>query len=64
MIQALGVGKDLDFPTFPTLGNMGSVSLPVSFAIGAKKRAIKSGDKIALLGFGSGINTIFAGVQW
>lgn len=64
MIKALKVSQDLDFPTFQFLGNMGSASLPISFAMGVEKRNVQSGDSIALLGFGSGINCLFAALQW
>lgn len=64
MIKALKVSADLDFPTFSFLGNMGSASLPISFAMGIEKRKVADGDHIALLGFGSGINCLFAAVKW
>ena len=64
VIKALGLTDDKDYSTFPFLGNMGSVSLPITFQMGIEKRNIQSGDKIALMGFGSGINCLFAGVTW
>ena len=53
-----------DFPTLEFLGNVGSVSLPITFALGNDKNIIAKHDKIALLGIGSGINCIMMGVQW
>ncbi len=64
MIKVLGADFKSDFPTFETLGNMGSVSLPITFAKGVEARSPKPGDHIALVGFGSGVNSIFSGVQW
>ena len=64
IIKALQLGENKDYSTFPFLGNMGSVSLPITFQMGIEKRNIKAGDKVVLMGFGSGINCLFAGVQW
>ncbi|MDF9833040.1 3-oxoacyl-[acyl-carrier-protein] synthase III [Ereboglobus sp. PH5-5] len=60
------VGLDLakDFSTFETLGNMGSASLPVTLALAAENSAVKPGDRVALLGIGSGLNCLMLGVEW
>ncbi len=60
------VGLDLarDFSTFETLGNVGSVSLPATLAAAVEAGAVKSGDKVALLGIGSGINCMMLAVEW
>jgi acyl-CoA:acyl-CoA alkyltransferase len=60
------VGLDLakDFSTFETLGNTGSAALPTALALAADQGAIKSGDQVALLGIGSGINSLMLAVQW
>lgn len=60
------VGLDLakDFSTFETLGNTGSAALPTALALAADKGTVKSGDKIALLGIGSGINSLMLAVEW
>ena len=64
MIKALGVPSDKDYFTFDKLGNMGSCALPITFAMGIEKRAIKKNDHVVLMGFGSGINCLFFGVTW
>ena len=64
MMKALGVDHTKDYPTFEFLGNMGSVSLPATFAMGVEKRQIQAKDNIILMGFGSGINSLFFLVQW
>jgi 3-oxoacyl-[acyl-carrier-protein] synthase-3 len=33
-------------------------------ALAATQGAIKAGDKVALLGIGSGINSLMLGVEW
>lgn len=60
------VGLDLakDFSTFETLGNTGSAALPTALALAADQGALKSGQKAALLGIGSGINSLMLAVEW
>lgn len=62
--QALGLDMNKDFSTFETLGNVGSVSLPITLAIAADQGVVSRGDNIAMLGIGSGINSIMLGVEW
>jgi 3-oxoacyl-[acyl-carrier-protein] synthase III len=60
------VGLDLarDFSTFETLGNTGSAALPTALALAVEQGAVKAGDKVALLGIGSGINSLMLAVEW
>lgn len=60
------VGLDLakDFSTFETLGNTGSAALPTALALAVDQGNVKTGDKIALLGIGSGINSVMLAVEW
>ncbi len=64
MLESLRIPLELDYPTFPWLGNTGSVALPISLAIACERGFIKGGDKVALLGIGSGINSIMIGAEW
>jgi 3-oxoacyl-[acyl-carrier-protein] synthase-3 len=60
------VGLDLakDFSTFETLGNTGSAALPTALALAVEQGAVKSGDHVALLGIGSGINSLMLAIEW
>ncbi|MBI3886839.1 MAG: 3-oxoacyl-ACP synthase III [Opitutae bacterium] len=60
------VGLDLakDFSSFETLGNTGSAALPTTLALAVQQGAVRSGDKVALLGIGSGINCLMLAVEW
>ena len=60
------VGLDLakDFSTFETLGNTGSAALPTALALAVDQGAVKPGQKAALLGIGSGINSLMLAVEW
>ena len=64
MLESLGLAPEMDFITFPWLGNTGSAASPVTRAIAAQENKIESGDKLALLGIGSGINSIMLGLEW
>lgn len=64
LYRQLELDINKDFPTLEFLGNVGTVSLPITFAMGVEQGLLKSGDKAALLGIGSGINSIMAGIEW
>ncbi len=50
--------------TFPTLGNIGPASLPITLAVAAEKCMIKANDHVALIGIGSGLNCAMMSVKW
>ena len=62
--QALGLDMKKDFATFPFLGNIGTVSLPITAAIADERGFLKSGDYVAFIGVGSGLNCYILGVKW
>ena len=53
-----------DFSTFEFLGNVGSVSLPITMAMDLERRPAPSGARIAMLGIGSGLSSTMLGLQW
>lgn len=62
--NALGIDIKKDFPTFPFLGNIGTVSLPITAAIADERGFLSPGDLVAFIGVGSGLNCYILGVQW
>lgn len=60
------IGLDLakEFTVYKSLGNMVSAALPTALAVGAEEKPLKKGDKALLLGYGSGLNSIFTGIEW
>ena len=40
------------------------MALPATLAQAVAQGAVKSGDKVALLGIGSGINSLMLAVEW
>jgi 3-oxoacyl-[acyl-carrier-protein] synthase-3 len=64
LYEALGLDLSRDFSTFEQLGNTGSVALPSTLALAADAGAVRAGDRVALLGIGSGLNCLMLGVEW
>jgi 3-oxoacyl-[acyl-carrier-protein] synthase III len=64
MLQSLGLPPGRDYVTYPWLGNTGSVALPVTLALAVEDGFIQPHELVALLGIGSGINSVMVGVQW
>jgi len=64
LLEQLALPLDNDFATFETLGNTGSVALPISMALAAEAGHLSGGDHVALMGIGSGINCILLGLDW
>ncbi|MBI5814817.1 MAG: 3-oxoacyl-ACP synthase III [Nitrospinae bacterium] len=64
LYKSIGVDVEKDFATLEFLGNVGSVSLPVTLAIGAERGILKKGDTAALLGIGSGLNCMMMALEW
>jgi len=58
LFQALHLDLAKDVTTCEVLGNVGSVSLPISLARGIELEQIKPGAQVALLGIGSGLSSI------
>jgi 3-oxoacyl-[acyl-carrier-protein] synthase III len=64
LFNQLGLSQDKNFETLATLGNVGSVSAPITMAMAMEQAAFQPGQKGALLGIGSGINCMMLGVEW
>lgn len=64
LYEALGLDLAKDFSTFETLGNTGSVALPATLAAAAEAGAVRRGDRVGLLGIGSGLNCLMLAVEW
>ena len=64
LFQTLALEPRKNFETLDVLGNVGSVSAPVTMAIGVEEGIITPGQQAAMLGIGSGINCLMLGIQW
>ena len=64
LYETLGLDLAKDFSTFETLGNTGSVALPATLALGIEAGAVREGDRVGLLGIGSGLNCLMLALEW
>jgi 3-oxoacyl-[acyl-carrier-protein] synthase-3 len=64
ILKALGIGRDKDYSTYEYLGNMGTVSLPLTAALAEERDFLRPGDRVGFLGIGSGLNCLMLGVEW
>ena len=64
ILKSLDIPFDKDFSTYEYLGNMGTVSLPLTAAIADERDILDVGDKVAFLGIGSGLNCLMLGMEW
>lgn len=64
LYEALGLDLSRDFSTFEQFGNTGSVALPSTLVAAVDAGAIRAGDRVALLGIGSGLNCLMLAVEW
>jgi len=64
ILGALGIPKEKDFTTFRYLGNIGTVSLPITAAIASERGFLLPGDLVGFLGIGSGLNCLMLGIRW
>ena len=64
ILKTLDIPADKDFTTYEYLGNMGTVSPPLTAAIADERDILDVGDKVAFLGIGSGLNCLMLGMEW
>jgi 3-oxoacyl-[acyl-carrier-protein] synthase-3 len=64
ILGSLGIDPTRDFTTFEHLGNIGTVSLPLTAAIADEREVLKPGDRVSFLGIGSGLNCLMLGWDW
>lgn len=63
LVERLELNPELDYPTVERFGNTGAVALPMAMAMGLKENPPPHGTRLALLGIGSGLNSVMMGVQ-
>ncbi len=64
MLESIQMPTETDYSTFPFLGNTGSAALPITFAHAITEQRLSQDEKLALLGIGSGINSVMMTVDW
>jgi 3-oxoacyl-[acyl-carrier-protein] synthase-3 len=64
ILKALGISREKDYSTYEYLGNIGTVSLPLTAALAEERDFLHPGDRVGFLGIGSGLNCLMLGVEW
>lgn len=64
LMETLGLDSSRNFETLAHLGNVGSVSAPITLAMAVEQKKVLAGQRAALLGIGSGINCLMLGLEW
>jgi 3-oxoacyl-[acyl-carrier-protein] synthase-3 len=64
LVSLLGLDPAKVHAIYPEMGNVGPASLPIVLAHAAEQGRIRGGDRVALLGIGSGLNCSMAEIVW
>lgn len=64
ILKTLGIPAHKEFSTFEYLGNIGTVSLPLTAALAEERDFLKPGDQVGFMGIGSGLNCMMLGLKW
>jgi len=64
LFDTLNLDESKGFSSVEYLGNIGPVSLPITLAIASDEGHLNTGDKVAMMGIGSGLASIMLGVEW
>jgi 3-oxoacyl-[acyl-carrier-protein] synthase III len=64
ILKAIGIPPEKDYSTFEYLGNIGTVSLPLTAALADERGFLNRGDRVGFLGIGSGLNCLMLGWEW
>ena len=63
LLETLQLDPHLDFPTVERFGNTGAAALPMALAMGLQEDPPPAGTRLALLGIGSGLNSVMLGIE-
>jgi 3-oxoacyl-[acyl-carrier-protein] synthase-3 len=64
LFESLSLDQDRAFVTYPFLGNVGPASVPLTLALAEERGRLKGGERIALMGIGSGLNCSMMEIRW
>lgn len=64
LYETLGLDVSKDFSTFECFGNTGSVAVPATLAAAVAAGSVAPGDRVGLLGIGSGLNCLMLALEW
>ncbi|MFH1462929.1 MAG: 3-oxoacyl-ACP synthase III [Pseudomonadota bacterium] len=64
IVRALGLPDERALRTYPDYGNVGAAGVPLTLARAVDLGRVAPGDRVALMGIGSGLNCQILGVAW
>ncbi len=64
ILQALKIPPTKAVRLYINNGNVGACGVPLSLATLVQKGRVQQGDRVALMGIGSGLNVMMMGVEW
>ncbi len=64
LVKLLGLDPEKVHAIYPEMGNIGPASVPIVLAKAVELGRIRRGDRVALLGIGSGLNCSMAEIIW
>ncbi len=64
ILEVLEIPEEKDFTTYEFMGNIGTVSLPITAALAEEYDFLQPGDRVGFLGIGSGLNCLMLGLEW
>jgi 3-oxoacyl-[acyl-carrier-protein] synthase-3 len=64
LVKLLGLDPEKVHAIYPEMGNIGPASVPIVLARAVELGKVRRGDRVALLGIGSGLNCAMAEVIW
>ena len=64
LVNVLGLNPEKVHAIYPQMGNIGPASVPIVLAKVVEAGKLKKGDRVALLGIGSGLNCSMAEIVW
>jgi 3-oxoacyl-[acyl-carrier-protein] synthase-3 len=64
LMKLLGLDPEKIFRIYPELGNIGPAAVPIALAKAVAGGKINKGDRVAVLGIGSGLNCSMAEIVW
>jgi 3-oxoacyl-[acyl-carrier-protein] synthase III len=64
LVKLLGLDPEKVHAIYPEMGNIGPASVPIVLAKAVELGKIRRGDRVALLGIGSGLNCSMAEIVW
>jgi 3-oxoacyl-[acyl-carrier-protein] synthase-3 len=64
LFSRLELDLDRAFLTYPELGNIGPAAVPLTLGLAVEAGRVKDGDRLALMGIGSGLSCMMTEVVW